>query len=161
MRAQEKILVSGMHRTMTLQGLRTPRLIRGAWICSFAGRMLARKGVATYAVVSEAAPSGPERRGATRRAAYLQSGKILDCADRFLTEFTIRNRTENGMRLTLAQRVSLPRSVLLFDDRHGALLVADIVWQHGGDAGCRISRKSHLLDEKLLTRLKNRYYAVE
>lgn len=90
----------------------------------------------------------------------MQSGKILDADERFLTEFIFRDRSEKGVRLRLAQRVALPRSVLLFDDQNGRLFIATVVWQHGCDAGCRVSRERASSPETLLSRLRNPYYAV-
>lgn len=145
---------------MTLHGVRAPRLFAGAWLRSLAGPLLKRPGVVTYVVQSETILAYVERRAATRRTVHLQSGKMLDHADRFLTEFTVRNRTDNGVRLKLARRVQLPRSVVLFDDQQGILLAADVIWRNGADAGLRISRRQSL-DEKLLKRLEGRYYAVE
>ncbi len=158
--------MSGFRKTTTLQGLKAGRLGPGAWIYSFASPMLARRGVVTYSVHFETTPKfdatarDVERRREARRPVHLQSGKILDHKDRFLTEFIFKNRTETGIRLKLARRVTLPKSILLYDDQQGALVAANIVWQRGSDAGCRISRMPALANEKLLTRLRGPYYAV-
>lgn len=152
--------MNGRHKHTTLQGLKAARLGPGAWIYSLARPMLARRGVVTYTVHSETTPKHIERRREARRPVHLQSGKILDHRDRFLTEFIFKNRTEIGLRLKLARRVSLPKSILLYDDQQGALVAANIVWQHGSDAGCRVSCKPAVLNEKLLTRLRGPYYAV-
>jgi hypothetical protein len=132
----------------------------GAWMRSVASRMLPREGVVTYSVVVETSASFVERRREARRPVHLQSGKILDGGERFLTEFLYKNRTQGGIRLRLAQRVSLPRSILLYDDQQGALLAANVIWQNGVDAGCRMKgRWPH--NEKLVLRMSGPYYAVQ
>ncbi|WP_159725975.1 hypothetical protein [Methylosinus sp. Ce-a6] len=123
--------------------------------------MLPREGVVTYSVVVESPPASfVERRREARRPAHLQSGKILDDGERFLTEFLYRNRTEGGIRIRLVQRVPLPRSILLYDDHQCALLAASVVWQNGVDVGCRMKgRWPH--NKKLLLRMSGPYYAVQ
>lgn len=145
-----------MHGKTTLQGSKTGRTSAAAVLRAIADRLLARGGAVTYSVVEETV----ERRREGRRPARLQSGKILGSDERFLTEFSFRNRSEKGVRLRLAQRVALPRSILLFDDSSGGLFSAAVVWQHGCDAGCRVSRDRPSASERLLARLRNRYYAV-
>lgn len=130
-----------------------------AMLRALTGRLRAQPGLVTYRVIeTKTAPS--ERRGESRRPVHLQSGKIVDLRERFLTEFVFRNRGENGMRLRLAQRVALPRTVLLFDDQSLVLVAASVVWQHGCDAGCRVVAGRLAAEERLMARLKNPYYAV-
>lgn len=152
-------IVSANRKKMRLEGLKAPRLVPGAWLSSVARPMLARHGVVTYSVLSETAKPA-ERRAEPRRPVHLQSGKILGHKNRFLTEFLFKNRTRIGIRVKLARGVPLPKTVLLFDDQQGVLLAADVVWQHGSDAGCRLSHKPMRLDDKLLARLRGPYYAV-
>lgn len=123
--------------------------------------MLPREGVVTYSVVAESPPASfVERRREARRPVHLQSGKILDGDERFLTEFLYRNRTEGGIRLRLAQRVPLPRSILLYDDQQRVLFAAKVVWQNGVEAGCRMrGRWPH--NGKLLLRMSGPYYSVQ
>lgn len=128
----------------------------GAWVRALVGRMIARPGAVSYKIVDETI----ERRREKRRPARLQSGKILDERERFLTEFTFRNRGETGVRLKLAHRVALPRSILLFDDLRGVVFVGSVIWQRGCDAGCRLEAERAPTPESLLARLRNPYYSV-
>jgi hypothetical protein len=140
----------------TLQGSKAGRSSASAIFRAITRRLQARPSAVTYSIIEEMV----ERRREGRRPARLQSGKILDADERFLTEFIFRDRSEKGVRLRLAQRVALPRSVLLFDDQNGRLFIATVVWQHGSDAGCRVSREWATSPETLLSRLRNPYYAV-
>jgi hypothetical protein len=148
--------VEGPRSRPILQGSRTVAHGGGAWVRAIVGRVLARPGAVTYKVVEEAV----ERRRETRRPARLQSGKILDGRERFLTEFTFRNRSDAGVRLRLAHRVALPRSILLYDDLRGVVFVAAVIWQRGCDAGCRLDAERATSPESLVARLRNPYYAV-
>ncbi len=143
-----------------LNGMKARDMGAGAWLRSVTSRVLPREGVVTYSVVVEEPPSFIERRREARRPVHLQSGKILDGDERFLTEFLYRNRTGGGIRLRLAQRVPLPRSIILYDDQLGALLSANVIWQNGVDAGCRMKgRWPH--NEKLLLRMSGPYYSLQ
>jgi hypothetical protein len=123
--------------------------------------MLAKQGIVTYTVLSESGPKFVERRSEVRRSIRLQSGKVLNDKDQFLTEFIFRNRTRVGIQLKLATRVSLPRLVQLYDDRQDELIVARVIWQNGGNVGCRVAHVAPGSKEKLIARLRERYYAVE
>lgn len=153
--------MNGGRKCATLLGQKTRRLAPAAWIRAIAGPMLPRPGVVTYTVAFETARKDAERRRELRRTVHLQSGKILDAEERFLTEFQFKNRTEMGIRLRLAQRVALPKSIFLYDDQRLALVAANVVWQHGSDVGCRVSAKAPPSKEKLLTRLRSPYYAIQ
>lgn len=139
-----------------LQASRTSHARMGARVRAIAARLLDRPRDVTYSVIEERL----ERRSEQRRPARLQSGKILDSGERFLTEFAFRNRSEAGVRLRLAHRVALPKRILLFDDQCSALRVATVVWQRGCDAGCRLAAGHAPAPEPLLARLRNRYYAI-
>jgi hypothetical protein len=128
----------------------------GALVRAIASRLLEKPRDVTYSVIEER----QERRSELRRPTRLQSGKILDSGERFLTEFVFRNRSEAGVRLRLAHRVVLPKRILLFDDQCSALHVATVVWQRGCDAGCRLAMEHAPFAEPLLARLRNRYYAI-
>jgi hypothetical protein len=139
-----------------LQGSRAVARSGGVWVRAIVGRLIARPGAVTYEILEETV----ERRRESRRPARLQSGKLLDERERFLTEFTFRNRSETGVRLRLARRVALPRSILLFDDLCGAVFVGVVVWQRGCDVGCRVEAERAPSTASLLARLRNPYYAV-
>lgn len=128
----------------------------GALVRAMAARLLRSPGDVTYSVLEERL----ERRSESRRSTRLQSGKILDGGQCFLTEFVFRNRSPAGVLLRLAHRVALPKRILLFDDQCGALHVATVVWQRGCDAGCRISAERAPSTELLLSRLRNPYYSI-
>jgi hypothetical protein len=144
-----------------LRGLRTSRGLSGALLSLMAKPMLAKQGIVTYTVLSASRPQFVERRSEVRRAIRLQSGKVLNDKDQFLTEFIFRNRTRDGIQLKLATRVSLPKLVQLYDDRRRELIVARVIWQNGGDVGCRVTHVPPGSKEKLIARLRERYYAVE
>lgn len=144
-----------------LRGLRTFRGLSGALLSMVAKPMLAKQGIVTYTVLSESGPKFVERRSEARRSIRLQSGKVLNDKDQFLTEFIFRNRTRVGIHLKLATRVSLPKLVQLYDDRRGELIVARVIWQNGEDVGCRVAHVASGSKERLIARLRERYYAVE
>ncbi len=147
-------------RVPLLVAVRAPPQNTGR-LFSLLGSIRKRQGVPTYAVLSETQPKPIERRAETRRSARLQSGKVLNQQDQFLTEFSFRNRTSVGVQLRLAKRVCLPKLVKLYDDSGDALIAARVVWQRGADVGCRIKCASLVASEKLRSRLRGRYYAVE
>jgi hypothetical protein len=144
----------------TLLGSKSARRYAPGWIRALVRPVLPRAGVVNYTVDAETTLR-VERRGEIRRPVHLQSGKILDVQERFLTEFLFKNRTEVGIRLRLAHRATLPRFIFLYDDQSCALAAASVVWQHGCDVGCRVSRKPLPSKEQLLKRLKSPYYAVQ
>jgi hypothetical protein len=154
-------LISMTHKNPTLRGLRTAQGFPGALLSLIAKPMLAKQGIVTYAVLSESRPKFVERRAEVRRPVRLQSGKVLNGKDQFLTEFIFRNRTRFGIQLKLATRAALPKLVQLYDDRQGVLIIARVIWQNGGDVGCRVNYAASALNEKLIARLRERYYAVE
>ena len=49
-----------------------------------------------------------EARGAARRRTRLQTVKILDAAGAFVCEAAVQDRSESGLRLTLARDCGLP-----------------------------------------------------
>jgi hypothetical protein len=154
--AREIAIVGAVRGKPILHGSKARHARVGALVRAIAGRLLHGPGDVTYSVVEERL----ERRNEARRPARLQSGKILDFGERFLTEFVFRNRSEAGVRLRLAHRVVLPKRVLLFDDQCAALHVATVVWQRGCDAGCRVSVERAPSAEPLLSRLRNPYYSI-
>jgi hypothetical protein len=112
-------------------------------------------GVPTFRRLSE---ENIERRRERRRASHLRWGKALDCADRFLCDCLIADRTEAGARLKLARNVALPARFQFFDDASGAVYAARVVWRRGVEIGCRLSPAPGAA--RLARRMKSRYYAV-
>ncbi|MBI1867107.1 MAG: hypothetical protein HYS06_02215 [Methylocystis sp.] len=145
-------------KNMPLQGLRIGRA--ATWFSSIAGPLLAKRGVVTYTALSEQISKFTERRAETRRQVYLQSGKVLNHKDQFLTECLFKNRTRGGIHLKLAGGVVLPKLVQLYDDRQSTLTAARVMWQRGKHAGCRVISAPLASNGKLITRLRGRYYAV-
>jgi hypothetical protein len=144
-----------------LRGLRASRGFPGALMSLLAKPILAKRGVVLYSVLAESRPKFIERRAEARQPVRLQSGKVLNSKGQFLTEFIFRNRTRVGIQLKLAKRISLPKLVQLYDDRGGRLITARVIWQHGGDVGCRVTHAATVPSESLITRFRERYYAVE
>jgi hypothetical protein len=144
-----------------LLGVRNFPGVSGRLFSFIARPICARQGIVTYTVLSESRSRFTERRTESRRPVRLQSGKVLNQKDQFLTEFIFRNRTSLGIRLKLAKRVWLPKLIQLYDDAGGVLIAARVVWQHGHDVGCRMTSAAPVSNEKLIARLRDRYYAVE
>lgn len=155
-----KVFVSVVRKDRFLQGLRIGHSSAATWISSLAGPMLAKRGIVTYATLSEQRLS-IERRTEVRRRVHLRSGKILNCKNQFLTECLFKNRTRFGTHLQLAVHVPLPRSIQLYDDHQSTLVNARVIWQRGRNAGCRVMSASNGSNEKLIGRLGGRYYAVQ
>lgn len=117
-----------------------------------------RSGAATFTRLADA-PG--DRRGENRRAVRLQWGKALDCADRFLCECVLSNRTRDGACLRLARNITLPQKFQLYDDDSGALFDAQVVWRRGAEIGCRLSRAPTRNKPRLAQRMRGQYYAME
>ncbi len=113
--------------------------------------------VVTYARLHD---TEPERRKELRRAARLKWGKALDCADRFLSDCLVADRTDDGARLKLLRNVSPPQRFYFYEDESGGLFLARIVWRRGGEIGCRLSDATTLDKERLKRRMRSRYYAL-
>lgn len=116
-----------------------------------------RDGIVAFARLRDDAP---ERRREMRRVARLRWGKALDCADRFLSDCLVSDRTRGGARLKLARDVGVPQTFLLFEDDGGALSLARVVWRRGREIGCRLSEAPRGDRERVSQRMRNRYYAL-
>lgn len=152
--------MNAIRKNAPLQGLRIGRALAATWFSSLAGPMLARRGVVTYTARSEQALKFAERRSEARHKVRLQSGKVLDHEDRFVTECIFDNRTRVGLHLKLATGVLLPKLVQVYDDQEGALITVRVMWQRGRDAGCRVTSGPRVSNRRLIARLRGRYYAV-
>lgn len=152
--------MSVTRKNVPLQGLRIRGGLAATWFSSLARPMLARRGLVTYAALSEQAAKFTERRTEARRKVHLQSGKVLSRESRFLTECIFNNRTRVGLHLKLAASVLLPKLVQLYDDQQGSLIAARVIWQRGRAAGCRVISAPLVSNRKLIARLRGRYYAV-
>ena len=101
----------------------------------------AAPGEFTYSVVevAPAAPTGRERRGDKRLRTRLRDGIIGERKHRTIADCRIRDRSHGGARLQLDADRPLPKSFVLTDGAARSLYRADLVWQHGRDAGVRLT----------------------
>jgi len=115
--------------------------------------------------VSEVSPQDRkdgERRGPRRKRTRLRSGKVLDQRNKLLIECQVHDRSIYGAQLNLLKPMALPRAIRLYDDEHGALLDAKVIWQKNGRAGIRFLTQ---IDErtKMLGRISKyagKYFAI-
>lgn len=131
-------------------------------------RTLARRGQVSYSVVETApepkstADGRHEHRGSGRQRTRLRSGKILDSANKFLSDCIIHDRSATGLRLALPRNLGLPQHFRIHDDETGAVDVVATVWRRGSVIGVRYSHPSSSVFVKPSVRssLRGRYYAV-
>lgn len=95
-----------------------------------------------------------------RRRVRLQSGKALDFNGRFLADFMFVNQCGSGARLSLSQRTRLPNRLWVFDDSREKCKTAELVWQNGRLAGIRYLPENPPIDDRVLRRYKEKYYAL-
>lgn len=116
-----------------------------------------RSGEATFTRLEDAPR---DRRGEKRRIAHLKWGKALDCADRFLCECVLSNRTRGGACLRLARNITLPQKFQLYDDDSDEIFDAQVIWRRGGEIGCRLSLTPRTDKAPVARRMRERYYAL-
>ena len=130
------------------------------------GRKLAGRGEVAYWVVS---PEGrpPESKLANNRAhsrerTRLRSAKLLDGAYRFVCEGRICDRSRNGLRLALAQDVSLPPQLAVHIDETSEVREAKVIWRRGATVGIRLhsAAPASALTASQRHALRERYYAI-
>jgi len=125
--------------------------------------MPGRREASYWAVeVSPAETRNGDRRGPSRKRTRLRSGKILDPRNKLLMECQVHDRSVYGAQLHLLKSLPLPRAIRLYDDEHGALLDAKVIWQKNGRAGIRFLTQ---IDErtKMLGRISKyagKYFAI-
>ncbi|PPD45186.1 MAG: hypothetical protein CTY15_05245 [Methylocystis sp.] len=155
-----------LHKSMRLtkdeaakseESMSKERIVEGVRFPNAAlARLRSRKsGVAAYARLCDAAP---ERRSEARRAARLRWGKTLDCAERFLSDCLIADRTSVGARLKLARNIGVPQRFQLFEDESGDLFAARVIWRRGSEIGCRLSAAGG--NARIVQRMRSRCYAL-
>jgi hypothetical protein len=102
-----------------------------------------------------------DRRGEKRRTARLKWGKALDCADRFLCECVLNNRTSEGACLRLARNITIPQRFQLYEDDSGEIYEAQVVWRRGGEIGCRLAPAPTENKPRVAQRMRGQYYAMD
>jgi hypothetical protein len=138
-----------------LQGVKRVRKSNGLW--RLLARGFRRSDQASYMVLGE---NALDRRREARRRVHLRSGKILAQSERFLVDCGIRNQSRLGMQLRLANRVAIPKDILLFDDSCETLVRAEVIWRRGEIVGCRILETSVARGAELARKLRKPFYAV-
>jgi hypothetical protein len=98
----------------------------------------------------------------SRRRTRLQSAKLLDCANTFLVEALIRDRSAGGICLLLARNVGLPMRFGVHDDATGEILTVATAWRRGQTMGVRILGRGAARPLKPSDRiaLRGRYYGI-
>lgn len=130
------------------------------------GRRLAGRGEIAYWVDSPAARA-PKNESADQRAhprerARLRSAKLLDASYNFMCESRIRDRSRNGLRLTLAHDVALPPRLAVYVDETSEVREAELVWRCGSTIGIRLGSTAPADALRPCDRfaLRGRYYAI-
>jgi hypothetical protein len=130
------------------------------------GRKLASRGEIAYRVVSEGEPSpaatSADLRAHPRTRTRLRSAKLLDGGCRFLSESRICDRSRDGLRLTLARDVTLPRKLAVHIDETSEVREATIVWRRGSTVGIRLrgALPEDAMTASRRSALRERYYAI-
>ena len=107
-------------------------------------------------------PSAIKVRAQTRRRTRLQAAKLIDCANMFLVEALIRDRSAGGLCLLLARNVGLPLRFGVHDDATGELVTVAAAWRRGQTIGVRILGRGTARPLKRSDRhaLSGRYYGI-
>jgi hypothetical protein len=110
--------------------------------------------------IFEAAASN--MRTQSRRRTRLQAAKLLDCANAFLVEALIRDRSAGGICLLLARNVGLPMRFGVHDDATGEIVTVATAWRRGQTLGVRILGRGTAGPLKRSDRvaLGGRYYGI-
>jgi len=114
------------------------KLLRARAEYPFRGLDLSRQLVPACQVTRGSAPSAKAEARASRRSrTRLRSAKIIDSANRFLSECRIHNRSSSGLRLVLARRVVLPDAFCVYEDETGQAYWVAVIWRRGAEIGVR------------------------
>jgi hypothetical protein len=112
-------------------------------------------------------PASPAAKSADLRAharerIRLRSAKLLDGGCRFLSESRICDRSRDGLRLTLARDVTLPRKLAVHIDETSEVREATIVWRRGSTVGIRLrgALPEDAMTASRRSALRERYYAI-
>lgn len=98
----------------------------------------------------------------SRRRTRLQAAKLIDCANMFLVEALVRNRSVGGLCLLLVRNVGLPLRFGVHDDATGEIVTVAAAWRRGQTVGVRILGRGPARPLKRSDRLalSGRYYAI-
>jgi hypothetical protein len=155
-----------LHGQATLQGVKRQDWGARPEAALKVGRKLAGRGEIAYCVVSpEGRPAesgGADQRRDPRQRAHLRSAKVLDGGYRFVCEGRIYDRSSEGLRLTLARDVALPREFAVHIDETCEVREAKVAWRRGPTIGVRLRSASPANALRPCDRyaLRERYYGV-
>jgi len=82
--------------------------------------------------------TGRANRAEPRQRVRLQTAKVSDERNNFLTFAQFFDRSANGARLRIAEAIVLPRKIRLYDEASNQTCDATIAWQRGQEIGVRI-----------------------
>jgi len=101
-------------------------------------------------------------RAQSRRRTRLQAAKLIDCANMFLVEALIRDRSVGGLCLLLARNVGLPVRFGVHDDATGEIMTVAAAWRRGQTIGVRILGQGTARPLRRSDRLalRGRYYGI-
>ncbi len=149
--------------TDTLDGVRSPDRPNDRE----SARILAQGGQVAYSVVesgrneNSAGKGRRDHRAAGRRRTRLRSAKILDTANKFVCDCLIHDRSDSGLRLTLARNLGLPVHFRVHDDETGDVDVVVTVWRRGAVLGVRYSQAGPVsIKPSARSALRGRFYAI-
>ena len=119
-------------------------------------------GEVTYTISDIPKPQGQDRRDPPRKRTRLRCGKVLDQNGKFLIECQVHDRSPRGAHLRLVKSVAVPRHIKFFDDEHGVLVEAEVIWRKKADLG--IEFRTRLNGQAIRSGLRSgaggKYYAV-
>lgn len=128
------------------------------------GRTLAGRGEVAYCVLPPDPASHPgsslDRRTDAREPTRLRSAKLLDGAFRFVCECRIRDRSRNGLQITLARAIRLPARFAVHIDETAEIRCARVVWRRGRFAGVLLLERATGVKPCDRFALRERYYGI-
>jgi hypothetical protein len=103
-----------------------------------------------------------ERRGPQRKRTRLRCGKVLDGHSELIIECQVHDRSTYGARLRLMNTLPLPPRIRVYDDEHGALLEAKVIWQKDDSVGVQFLTEINARTKRLgkISKYAGKYYAL-
>jgi hypothetical protein len=86
------------------------------------------------------------KRSEPRWRTRLQSGKIFDSHNRFLTDCQVHDRSTHGARLRVVVNAALPSRLRFFDEVAKQLFEVQVAWQRGQDIGAKFVGQIHVTE---------------